>query len=129
MAGAIGKKRPKYLNLFEIRLPLAGFVSILHRVSGAGLFLLLPFLVYLLQLSLGPEEAQAEFEAILAQPLVRLLLLGALWAYIHHFCAGIRFLLLDLHMGSDRQASRRSAVAVLAVSLMLTALIGAKLLC
>lgn len=121
------RKRPKYLNLVEIRLPIAGFVSILHRVSGAGLFLLLPFLIYLLELSLGAADDQARLAGILGQPLVKLVLLGALWAYVHHFCAGIRFLLLDLHMGIDKRASRNSSIAVLAVSLAITALLGAKL--
>lgn len=123
----VTRKRPKFLNLVEIRLPLAGFVSILHRVSGAGLFLLLPFLIYLLELSLGSAADQARFAAIFDRPLVKLLLLGLLWAYVHHFCAGIRFLLLDLHIGIEKEASRRSAVAVLAASLILTAFLGARL--
>jgi succinate dehydrogenase / fumarate reductase, cytochrome b subunit len=121
------KKRPKYLNLFEIKLPLPGWVSILHRVSGAGLFLMLPLLIWLLGLSLGSAESYASFKAITGHPLVKLILLGLLWAYLHHFCMGIRILLLDVHVGIEKAQARASAIAVLVVSLALTALLGAKL--
>lgn len=121
------KKRPKYLNLFEIKLPLAGWVSILHRVSGAGLFLMLPLLIWLLGLSLGSAESYATFKSITGHPLVKLILLGLLWAYLHHFCMGIRILLLDMHIGIEKAQARTTAIAVLVVSLALTALLGAKL--
>jgi len=123
----IAKQRPKYLNLFEIRLPLAGFASILHRVSGAGLFLMLPALIYLLQLSLGTAEEFQDFRAVIAHPLAKLVLTGLLWAFLHHFCMGIRILLLDIHLGIELEASRRSAKAVLGVSLLLTAILGVRL--
>jgi len=122
------KRRPKYLNLIEIRLPLPGFVSILHRVSGAVLFLMLPFLLYLFSSSLGSPESFAAFQQVVANPLVRLILLGLLWAYLHHFCAGIRYLFLDLDKGVDLAPARRSAWAVLAVSLPLTLVLGVILL-
>ncbi|MFA6312615.1 MAG: succinate dehydrogenase, cytochrome b556 subunit [Sterolibacterium sp.] len=121
------KQRPKYLNLVEIRLPLAGFASILHRVSGAGLFLLLPLLIYLLQLSLGTPQDFQSFRAVLGHPLVKLILIGLLWAFLHHFCMGIRILLLDMHIGVELEASRTSAKAVLGVSLLLTVILGARL--
>ncbi len=123
---SLRKKRPKHLALNEIRLPLPGFVSILHRISGAGLFLLLPFLLYLFDLSLA-QDTFASFSAVMGNPLVKLILLGLLWAYLHHFCAGIRFLLLDLHVGGDLQPARNSARLVLIVSLVLTAVIGVAL--
>ncbi len=121
------KKRPKYLNLAEIRLPLAGFVSILHRVSGAGLFLMLPLLIYLLQLSLGTPQDFAAFKAVVEHPLVKLILIGLLWAFLHHFCMGIRIVLLDLHIGVDLPSARASALFVQVVSLLLTAILGVKL--
>lgn len=121
------KKRPKYLNLFEIKLPLPGWVSILHRISGAGLFLMLPGLVWLLWLSLESPESFETFKAVTGHPLVKLILLGLLWAYLHHFCMGIRVLLLDMHVGIEKAQARTSAIAVLVVSLALTALLGAKL--
>ncbi|HUW35772.1 MAG TPA: succinate dehydrogenase, cytochrome b556 subunit [Rhodocyclaceae bacterium] len=121
------KKRPKYLNLAEIRLPLAGFVSILHRVSGAGLFLMLPLLIYLLQLSLGTPQDLATLATVLHQPLLKLVLLGLLWAFLHHFCMGIRIVLLDLHVGVDLAAARTSALLVQVVSLLATVILGVKL--
>jgi succinate dehydrogenase / fumarate reductase cytochrome b subunit len=121
------KKRPKYLNLFEIKLPLPGWVSILHRVSGAGLFLMLPLLIWLFGLSLGSADSYGTFKAITGHPLVKLILLGLLWAYLHHFCMGIRILLLDMHVGIEKAQARASAIAVLVVSLALTAFLGAML--
>lgn len=121
------KKRPKYLNLFEIKLPLPGWVSILHRVSGAGLFLMLPLLIWLLGLSLGSADSFATFKAITAFWLVKVILLGLLWAYLHHFCMGIRILLLDMHIGIEKAQAFNSAIAVLVVSLALTVLLGVQL--
>ncbi len=123
------KPRPKFLALNEIRLPLPGFVSILHRVSGAGLFLMLPLLIWLLQLSLGstPESAST-FKAVAGNPVVKLVLFGLCWAYLHHFCAGIRFLLLDIHVGIEKQQARSSATGVLVVSLGLTLIVALKFL-
>ena len=123
------KQRPKHLALHEIRLPLAGFASILHRVSGAGLFLLLPLLIWLLQLSLGSTQASVElFAAITGNWLVKLILLGLIWAFLHHFCMGIRILLIDIHVGVEREQARSSAMTVMVVSLALTAIFGLKLL-
>jgi succinate dehydrogenase / fumarate reductase cytochrome b subunit len=122
------KRRPKFLNLVEIRLPLAGFASILHRVSGIGLFLMLPLLIWLFQLSLGSAESFETLKAVVAHPLVKLILLGLLWAFLHHFCMGIRILLIDVQIGVEKEQARASAKAVLAVSLALTAVLGLKLL-
>jgi len=123
------KQRPKHLALHEIRLPLAGFASILHRISGAGLFLMLPLLIWLLQLSLGSTQASVElFAAITGNWLVKLILLGLIWAFLHHFCMGIRILLIDIHVGVEKQQAHASAIAVLAVSLTLTLIFGLKLL-
>lgn len=121
------KQRPKHLALHEIRLPLPGIVSILHRVSGAGLFLMLPFLLYLLDRSLGSPESFETYKSVVGNPLAKLLLLGLLWAYLHHFCAGIRFLLLDVHKGVDLKSARNSSRIVLIVSIVLTVLVGVKL--
>lgn len=123
----ISKQRPKFLNLLEIKQPLPAVASILHRVSGAGLFLMLPLLIWLLQLSLGSTESIETLKAIFANPLVKLILLGLLWAFLHHFCMGIRILLIDVHVGVDKQPARTSAKVVLVVSLLLTAILGLKL--
>lgn len=124
----IRRSRPKFLDLLAIRQPLAAVVSILHRISGALLFLALPALIAMFGLSL---ESPAGFERagqLMRQPMIGIPLFGLVWAYLHHFCAGIRFLLLDMHIGLDKEGARRSAVAVLAISLGLTALLAAKLL-
>lgn len=123
----IKKERPKHLDLRVIRQPLPAIASILHRISGAGLFLTLPFLIYLLDLSLGTSQGFAMFKSIVAHPLAKLVLLGLLWAFLHHFCMGIRILLLDLGMGTDLGPARASAKAVLAISLALTVILGVKL--
>lgn len=122
------KKRPKNLDLMTIRLPLPGILSILHRVSGAVLFLLLPILLWLFESSLTSPETFAVFKSIAAHPLVKLIMLGLIWLYLHHFCAGIRYLLLDLHKGIDLESARLSSKIVFAVSIALTLLIGVKVL-
>lgn len=121
------KERPKHLDLMVIKLPLPGFASILHRVSGAGLFLMLPFLIFLLQLSLESPQSFETFRAIVGHPLVKLTLIGLIWAFLHHFCMGIRILLLDLNMGTDLKPARASAMTVMVVSLALTVILGVKL--
>ena len=121
------KKRPKYLNLMEIKLPIAGFASILHRVSGIGLFLMLPLLIWLLDLSLKSGDSFQVLQTVTAHPLVKLILIGLLWAFLHHFCMGIRILLIDIHVGVDKAKASASAKAVLAVSLLLTLVLGAQL--
>jgi len=117
-------KRPKHLNLMQIRLPLPGVVSILHRASGVLLFLAVPFLLSLLQRSLSSPEAFANLLDHLSSPVAKMALLGLLWAYLHHFCAGLRFLALDLHWGIDLPSARATSWAVLAISLGLTASLG-----
>ena len=123
----MSKARPKHLNLFQIRQPAPAIVSILHRVSGALLFLFLWFFLEGLERSLASPESFAEMRSVLAQPLVKLVLLGLLWAYLHHTFAGIRHLGLDLRLGIDLPQARASAFAVLALSFGLTLVLGALL--
>ncbi|WP_227814664.1 succinate dehydrogenase, cytochrome b556 subunit [Nitrogeniibacter aestuarii] len=120
----VRKQRPKHLALNEIRLPLPGIVSILHRVSGAGLFLMLPLLLSLFGDSVGSPESFAAYKETVSNWFLKLILFGLLWAYLHHFCAGIRFLLLDMHKGLDLQTARLTSKIVLGVSLTLTVIIG-----
>ncbi len=121
------KKRPKHLNLFQIRQPIAAVTSILHRISGLGLFLMLPLLIWLLDLSLRSPDSFQSLQAFVAHPLAKLLLIGLLWAFLHHFFMGIRILLIDVHVGVAKQQARKSAIAVLAASLALTLILGVKL--
>ena len=122
------KQRPVYLDLPRIRLPLPGIVSILHRVSGALLFVAgIPLLLSGVAASLASPEAYADLKAAFAHPVAKLALLGFVWACLHHFCAGIRYLLLDLHRGIDLEPARRSSVVVLGVSVALTLIAGVRL--
>ena len=124
----VTRPRPVYLNLVRIRLPLPGIVSILHRLSGAALYLIgLPLLLYGVQCSLASQEAFDNFRAALANPLAKIVLIGLIWAYLHHFCAGIRFLLLDVHQGIELKPARVSSVIVLVASLALTLIVGVRL--
>ena len=123
----IASQRPKYLNLFRIRLPLPGLVSILHRVSGAALTVFAGALLYLLQQGLQSPESHAHFVELTGHWLVKLFLTGMLWSFLHHFFAGLRFLLLDVDVASDLRAARATSWAVLALSLLLTVIVGARL--
>lgn len=119
------KKRPKHLDLTKIRLPLPGLVSILHRVSGAALFLIgIPFLLWVLNCSLASQMGFDGWREAFNQPLVKLFLIGFLWAYLHHFCAGLRYLALDIHKGVSLPAARATSKIVLIVSIALTLIIG-----
>lgn len=121
------KKRPKHLALHKIQLPLPGFVSILHRVSGAILFLALPLLLLLLDQSLRSIETYTNLTENLAHPVLKLGLLGLIWAFLHHFCAGLRYLAIDMHLLPNLAAARTSSKWVMVVSLALTAVFGVKL--
>jgi succinate dehydrogenase / fumarate reductase cytochrome b subunit len=119
--------RPKFLDLTAIKLPVPALVSILHRISGFGLFLLLPLMLWLLHASLASPDAYARYRDTIAHPLMKLILIGLLWAFLHHLFAGLRFLLLDVHVGTELNTARNSSRAVLAVSILLTIVLGALL--
>jgi succinate dehydrogenase / fumarate reductase cytochrome b subunit len=125
---AVKKKRPLWYNLNLLDLPLPGLVSILHRISGALLFLLIFFLLYLLDASLASQERFESARAVVANPLAKLVLFGLVWAFLHHLCAGIRYLFLDVHTGLDKETARKTSIAVLAVSLSLSVVLGIALL-
>jgi succinate dehydrogenase / fumarate reductase cytochrome b subunit len=114
--------RPVYLNLFRIHLPLPGWVSILHRVSGALLFAALPLGVWALSVSLADEAGFRRIAGCIAHPLARLLLLGLIWAFAHHLLAGVRHLALDAHWGTDLKNARQSSFAVVLASGLVTLL-------
>ncbi|MEO8204458.1 MAG: succinate dehydrogenase, cytochrome b556 subunit [Betaproteobacteria bacterium] len=124
---ATKKKRPVYLNLVQIRLPLPALVSILHRVSGSLMFVAGVWLLYLLDRSLTSEEGFASVRHYAAHPLVKGVLLVLVWAYSHHFFAGIRYLLLDLDKGTDLAPARMTSWVVLGASLVTTLFLGAKI--
>ena len=105
--------RPKNLNLFTIHLPINAVVSILHRASGVGLFLALPLILLALQYSVGSPESYAILTNLFDTWFVKLLLIGLSWAFFHHFFAGIRHLLQDIHWMTSLQKARFSGKAVL----------------
>jgi succinate dehydrogenase / fumarate reductase cytochrome b subunit len=114
--------RPVYLDLFRIHLPLAGWVSILHRVSGALLFAVLPFAVWVLSASLADEAGFQRMTDWVVHPLSKLFLLLVLWAFAQHWLAGLRHLALDVHWGVDLHRARQSSLAVLLASGLVTLL-------
>ena len=132
------KPRPganmRLVDALQYRLPLAGLVSILHRVSGLVLFLLLPFVIWMFDTSVTSEVSFDSFTSAfvagigpLPGPLVKLVALGLIWSYLHHFCAGVRHLWMDATHSVSKVQGKSSAVATFAVSLVLTVLLGAKL--
>lgn len=128
MAEMTIKKRPKNLDLTTIQLPLPGKVSILHRVSGAGLFLFLPVILWLFSASLTSADTFATFKSVFSSLPAKVVMAGLIWSFVHHACAGIRFLLLDMHIGIEKEEARKSAAAVLAVSIPLTLVLWGVLL-
>lgn len=129
---ATKRPRPQFRNLglpllLTYRLPMAGLVSIMHRISGAALFLALPLLLWLFDLSLISELSFERLRGIASNFFVKLLLLFLIWSFFHHLVAGVRYLTLDLHIGLDLKTSRASAIAVYAVSLPLTFIAALKL--
>ncbi|MCS6811235.1 MAG: succinate dehydrogenase, cytochrome b556 subunit [Tepidimonas sp.] len=132
--------RPEFRNinafkdLTTYRLPVAGWVSILHRVSGGLLFLLLPLVVWMMDASLSSEISYGAFTAAFDAGVgfvpgwfLKLVCLALIWAYLHHFCAGVRHLIMDATHKVDKAFGRSSAIATLVASLGLTAVLGAKL--
>jgi succinate dehydrogenase / fumarate reductase cytochrome b subunit len=114
--------RPVFLNLLRIHLPLAGWVSILHRLSGALLFVAFPIGVWALSVSLSDETGFQRMADCMTQPSAGLLLLVLVWAFAQHFFAGLRHLALDVHWGVNLRQARQSSLAVMLASGLVTLL-------
>ncbi|MFM0291284.1 succinate dehydrogenase, cytochrome b556 subunit [Paraburkholderia megapolitana] len=133
MAEAVKKPRPEFRNigigqiLTAYRLPLAGRVSILHRLSGGLLFLFLPFLLYLFSQSLTSEISFELFKDFLSNIVVKLITLVLAWAFLFHFCAGVRHLVMDTHRGVTKEGGKQTSIVVLVLSSLLTLAFAAKL--
>jgi succinate dehydrogenase / fumarate reductase cytochrome b subunit len=136
----LAKKRPEFRNINALvdlptyRLPAAGFVSILHRISGLVMFLLLPFVVWMFDTSVSSEISFAKFKAafnvgvgFVPGIVVQLVALALIWAYLHHLIAGVRHIYMDAHHAVSKEFGKSSAVVTLVLSLGLTAALGAKL--
>jgi succinate dehydrogenase / fumarate reductase cytochrome b subunit len=134
MAEAVKKPRPEFRNigigqiLTAYRLPLAGRVSILHRLSGGLLFVFLPFLLYLFDQSLTSELSFEVFKGFLSNIVVKLITLVLAWAFLFHFCAGVRHLVMDTnHNAVTKEKGKQTSIIVLVVSSLLTIAFAAKL--
>ncbi|MBI5936262.1 MAG: succinate dehydrogenase, cytochrome b556 subunit [Betaproteobacteria bacterium] len=119
-------RRPYYLNLLQIHLPIGGWVSILHRASGVLLSLLVPVLLYGLMRSLQSVEGFAQVQGFLSGGIGWLVGLLLTWALLHHFLAGLRHLGLDIGWGEGRARARQTAWLVLATAIVLTLLVVAR---
>lgn len=135
------KKRPEFRNinaftdLPSYRLPVAGIVSILHRISGALMFILMPLIIWMFDTSISSEISFAKFKGafnvgMLGLPGIiwKLLALALIWAFLHHSLAGLRHLWSDTHHSAvTKEFGKTSAIATLAISIALTLVLGAKL--
>ena len=102
-------KRPRYLNLFKIKMPVTAVVSIAHRASGLFMVIAIPFVIYVFQKSVSSVQGFNDVLSFLHKPWVSIILIVLAWSFVHHFIAGIRFLLIDIDVGVERQAARWSA--------------------
>jgi succinate dehydrogenase / fumarate reductase cytochrome b subunit len=120
------KPRPKYYDLNLAHLWPPALLSIFHRITGAALFFpLLPLGLYILQTSLASEAGFARWHDLAQHPVAKLAVFLVAWSYAHHFFAGIRYLILDLHVMGSKPAARASALAVFALGLVAALAVGA----
>jgi len=124
----------RLVDALQYRLPVAGLVSILHRVSGVIMFVLLPFIIWMFDTSLSSEVSYARFTSVFAHGagfvpgwFFKLVALALIWSYLHHLIAGVRHLWMDATHAVSLEFGRQSAIFTLAVSVVLTLLLGAKL--
>jgi len=133
-------KRPEFRNINALtdlptyRLPPAGWVSILHRISGAIMFILLPFIIWLFDTSVTSEYSFAKFTAAFNVGIgfvpgwfIKLVVLVIMWAYLHHFIAGVRHLWMDINHAVSKEFGRSSAIVTLSLGSLLTLVLGLKL--
>lgn len=118
------RSRPVYLNLFQFRFPLPAIASITHRATGALLFAAVALFLYLLDMALGSDAGFADAAALMGNPIVKLLMWAALGALIFHLVAGVRHLLMDLHIGDSLRGGRRGSQVTFVVSAVLIVLAG-----
>ncbi len=133
------KPRPSHRNIHvsqivKYRLPPAGIVSILHRVSGVGMFLLMPFIIWMFDASVTSEVSYSQFSSVFGSGvgvvpgwIFKLVALGLIWAFLHHFIAGVRHLWMDMTHAVTKEFGHNSAVVTLGLSIVLTLLLGSKL--
>jgi succinate dehydrogenase / fumarate reductase, cytochrome b subunit len=120
----VNQKRPVNLDLGTLKFPIMAIVSILHRLSGVVLFLLLPLMLYLLAMSLGGAESFVKAHTLLSNVYFKLALWAFTAAFVYHLLAGIRHLIMDTGVGDELTSGRRSAELVIALAIILTILLG-----
>ena len=120
------QQRPKYLDLPKLgsRMSITAKVSILHRASGVLMFLAIPFVIYLFHKSLTSAEFYSASYQVATCVFMKIIYIVLIWAIMHHMCAGIRFLFLDMHKGIERLTAQKTARWVMVVSLLLTVFLG-----
>lgn len=120
------KSRPKFLNLFALAkaMSITAKVSILHRLSGVLLFLATPFLLCILHRSLISPNFYTVLYGYISFPVVKLVYLVLIWAFMYHACSGVRFLFLDIHKGVEIKIAKATAYIVIGISLALTVVLG-----
>ncbi|PUE14321.1 MULTISPECIES: succinate dehydrogenase, cytochrome b556 subunit [unclassified Limnohabitans] len=136
----LARKRPEFRNINALkdlpsyRLPVAGIVSILHRISGFLMFLLMPLIIWMFDNSISSEISFAKFSAAFNIGIgfvpgwfMKLVALALIWAYLHHFIAGLRHLYMDTFHAVTKEFGKSSAIVTLVLSIGLTAVLGAKL--
>lgn len=121
------QQRPVFLNLPKLgsKMSIMAKISILHRASGVLMFLAIPFILVLFHESLTNQEFYASCYSVASCPIIKLIYLVLIWSIMHHMCAGVRFLLLDMHRGTERETAKKTARWVLVISLLLTVAAGA----
>jgi succinate dehydrogenase / fumarate reductase cytochrome b subunit len=134
----VAQKRPEFRNINAFtdlptyRLPAPGWVSILHRISGVLMFVLMPFIIWMFDSSVSSEISYAKFRHVFANGgwgiFAKLVALALIWAYLHHFIAGVRHVWMDVsHKAVSKSFGFSSAKITLVASLLLTVALGAKL--
>ncbi len=117
-------KQPVYLNLFQFKFPVTAIASILHRMSGVILFLALPFLLWGLQLSLQSAKDFERLQTLMTGPVIKLIVWAVLVALFYHLIAGIRHLLMDMHVADGKQSGRYMAWLVILISVVFAVFLG-----
>jgi len=120
----VNNHRPKNLNILTIRFPIPAIVSILHRISGVILFLLIPIFLWGLKLSLASQQDFDSLKEFLSTPVMKFIVWCFLSAFIYHFVAGIRHLLMDLHIGEELKSGRIMSVLTMIVSILFIIMTG-----
>jgi succinate dehydrogenase / fumarate reductase cytochrome b subunit len=140
LVSSTARKRPEFRNIHALsdlptyRLPPAGWVSILHRISGAIMFILMPFIIWMFDTSISSEISFARFSGAFSAGIgfvpgwfMKLVALALIWAYLHHFIAGVRHLWMDINHAVSKEFGKSSAIVTLTLSVGLTVVLGAKL--